>query len=73
MTPSRKNKFTPSTLLDISDRYIDVALEHEGMSHSIGQIPKIEIIAMLPDPPFRQKATFRQPVFIRFLSGLDAM
>jgi len=59
MTSSRKNKFTPSTLLDISDRYIDVALEHEGVSLSVGPLPINEIIAMWPGPPFGQKATFR--------------
>jgi hypothetical protein len=63
MTPSRENEFTLSTLLDISDRYIDVALEHQRMSLSVGQLPIIESIAMWPDPPFGQKATFREADF----------
>jgi hypothetical protein len=59
MTPSWENKFALSTLLSNSDRYIDVALDHQRMTLSVGQLPIIEIIAMWPDPPFGQKATFR--------------
>jgi hypothetical protein len=46
MTPSREDKFALSTLLNNSDRHIDVAVEHQRMSLSIGQLPIDEIIAM---------------------------
>jgi hypothetical protein len=59
MTRSRKNKFTLSTLLEISDRYIDIALEHEGMSLSVGQFPIDKIIAMWSGRPFGQNATIQ--------------
>jgi hypothetical protein len=46
MTPSRENKFALSTLLNNSDRHIHVAVEHQRMSLSIGQLPIDEIISM---------------------------
>jgi len=35
MTPSRENKFGLLTLRKNSDRHIDVAVEHQRMSHSL--------------------------------------
>jgi hypothetical protein len=37
MTPSRENKFGLLTLRKNSDRHIDVAVEHQGMSPLPGE------------------------------------